>query len=76
MYETETNVIVLKNILEKSKGMQCVPVLYTYDSILFDLPETEFAKLTTEIIPQSIDMQKYPVKMKRGTTYKNLTLCQ
>lgn len=75
MYETETNVIVLKNILEKSKDMQCVPVLYTYDSILFDLPKTEFAKLTTEIIPQSIDMQKYPIKVKKGTTYKNLTLC-
>lgn len=76
MYETESNVIVLKNILDKTKGMQCVPVLYTYDSVLFDLPQSELNKLVKEVIPQSIDLEKYPIKIKKGTTYKNLQLYQ
>ena len=76
MYETESNVIVLRNILERIKDMQCVPVLYTYDSILFDLPQSELDRLVKEVIPQSIDLEKYPIKIKKGTTYKNLQLYQ
>ena len=56
--------------------MQCVPVLYTYDSVLFDLPQSELNKLVKEVIPQSIDLEKYPIKIKKGTTYKNLQLYQ
>lgn len=72
MYETETNVMVLKALHNELSGMRTKPVLYTYDSILFDVPHTELHKLLSEIIPQCIDLDKFPIKIKYGSTYKNL----
>ena len=74
MYETETNVIILNNIHSRLKECKTKPVLYTYDSVLFDVEDSELNYLTTDVIQQSIDLDKFPVKIKKGTTYKNLAV--
>lgn len=75
MYETETNVMVLKKIHKMLEGKQTKPVLYTYDSILFDVDNSEIDYLLGEVIGKCIDLDKFPVKIKRGNNYKFLTVC-
>lgn len=72
MYETETNVLVLEMVHENLKDMQTKPILYTYDSILFDVPVDEFDKLVQDVLPQCINADRFPFKIKHGSTYKNL----
>ena len=72
MYETESNVIILKRIHELLANKKTRPVLYTYDSILFDVPAEEQDYLLNTVIPQSIDLEKFPVKIKQGKTYRNM----
>lgn len=74
MYETECNVLILNKIHNLLSNYKTKPILYTYDSILFDVPSNEVTRLVEEIIPQSIDLQKFPVKIKQGETYKKLTV--
>ncbi len=69
MYETECNVIILKNIHKLLRGKITKPVLYTYDSILFDTLESELPYLLDTVIPESIDLIKFPVKVKKGYNY-------
>ena len=77
MYETEKNAVVLKNILEylQTYLLKSVPVLYTYDSILFDVHPDEMQTIIDHLIPSCIDTDAFPVKLKRGLNYKNMTLC-
>jgi hypothetical protein len=74
MYETEFNTLMLEPILLSLIGRQTKPVLYTYDSILFDVPASEMDHLIQEVIPKAIDLQKFPIKIKTGSDYGNLTL--
>jgi hypothetical protein len=69
MYETEHNVMLLTNIFRELDS-DIVPILYTYDSILFDLPTEKQEKLKTlleKIIPVT-----FPFKIKTGNNYKDL----
>ncbi len=75
MYETEFNVLTLKPIQDQLQNHKTVAVLYTYDSILFDVPSEELDYLLKEVIPQSIDLNKFPVKIKKGITYSEMKLC-
>lgn len=72
MYETESNVLVLKKMHEKLADRETKPVLYTYDSILFDVAPHEIDFLIKEVLPTCIDLEKFPIKIKQGTNYKNL----
>ena len=72
MYETESNVIVLTKMHELLKDKETKPVLYTYDSILFEVKNQELDYLLETVIPQSIDLDKFPIKVKQGMSYKNL----
>lgn len=74
MYETECNVLILNKLSSLMSDYKAKPILYTYDSILFDVPSNEVDKLINEILPQAIDLQKFPVKIKQGKTYKKLTV--
>jgi hypothetical protein len=56
------------------KGYETKPILYTYDSILFDVEGAELKYLTDVVIPQSINLEKFPIKIKQGTTYKNISI--
>lgn len=77
MYETEKNAVVLKNILEylQTYLLKSVPILYTYDSILFDVHPDEMRIIVDHLIPCCIDTDAFPVKLKQGLDYKNMTLC-
>ena len=72
MYETESNVMILTKIHELLKDKETKPVLYTYDSILFEVKNQELDYLLERVIPQSIDLDKFPIKIKQGRSYKNL----
>lgn len=69
LHETEHNVTLLTEVF-KRLSPEIKPVLYTYDSILFDLPKSKIQELTAllhDIIPT-----KYPFKVKIGDNYKHI----
>lgn len=70
MYETETNVITLYNLF-KVLDKDIVPILYTYDSILFDLPNEKIDLLKETL--QKVIPKEFPYKLKTGTNYKTLS---
>ena len=72
MYETESNVIVLTKIHELLKDKETKPILYTYDSILFEVKNQELDFLLETVIPKAIDIEKFPVKIKKGNSYGSL----
>jgi len=74
MYETEFNVLMLEPILLSLLGRQTKPILYTYDSILFDVPAREMSYVMDVVIPGAIDLKKFPIKIKTGLDYGNLVL--
>ena len=76
MYETEHNAIIVQDMSEHwmQAGVEkSVPILYTYDSILFDIHKDEYDLVVNDIIPATIDLQKFPIKIKSGNNYANLT---
>ena len=77
MMETEFNVEMLQSMAEQfvQSGIKGEPVLYTYDSVLFDVHKDHKDLLTKEIIPASIDLYKFPIKIKTGNNYGNLDFC-
>ena len=74
MYETEFNVLTLQPILLGLIGMETKPILYTYDSILFDVPKDGVDYLLKTVIPNAIDFAKFPIKTKVGSSIANLTV--
>lgn len=69
LHETEQNVTLL-NELFKILDEDIKPILYTYDSVLFDLPkdkEQSLREAFTKVIPT-----KFPYRIKTGTNYKGL----
>ena len=69
--ETEFSVKKLyeiQQLLEKTKT--CL-ILYTYDSLLFDIPVTE-AKIILPKIKQVLETGKFPVKCKVGNIYSKM----
>jgi len=64
--ETETNVMVLKQILNVLDGCESKLVLYTYDSFLFDVAESDLK--TMEMI-ESILHKVAPTELSKNTIY-------
>jgi hypothetical protein len=77
MYETEKNALILKHVLEylETYLLKSVPVLYTYDSILFDVHPAELDTVINHLIPCCIDIDAFPVKLKKGINYKDMAFC-
>lgn len=73
MYETETNAITINKLHELLKDSDIKLVLYTYDSILFDLPKPAIEYMLNNIIPQAVDTHKFPIKIKKGNCYQDLS---
>ena len=69
MYETERNVTMLSELF-KTLDKDIIPILYTYDSILFDLPKDK-RKLLQESLQKVIPSQ-FPFKIKIGNNYGDL----
>lgn len=78
MYETEHNARILSLVLEylQSYLLKSVAVLYTYDSVLFDVHPDEVDTIINHLIPCCIDLTKFPVKVKKGLNYKNMAVCE
>ena len=69
LHETEQNVLFL-NELFKVLDEDIKPTLYTYDSVLFDLPKDK-EKLLREAFEKVIP-SRFPYRIKTGTDYKSL----
>jgi len=71
-FETEMAVDVLGDLLADLKGKKTVPVLYTYDSILFDAHKDDKMD-TIKRLKSIMERSKFPVKVYVGKDYKNMT---
>jgi hypothetical protein len=70
-FETEMAVDVLGELLEYLNDKKSKPVLYTYDSILFDMHKSD--KMTTiKKLKHIMERDKFPVKVYVGKTYKDM----
>mgnify|MGYP003704576765 CR=1 FL=1 len=70
-FETEMAVDVLGDLLGDLNGKKTVPILYTYDSILFDAHKHD--KLDTiKRLKNTMERSKFPVKVYAGKDYKNM----
>ena len=71
-YETEQNMLVLRKIIKETSSYKSVPVLYTYDSILFDTVESEVENYVREVRRiMEIDGQ-FPTKLYYGKNYNEM----
>lgn len=70
-FETEMAVDVLNELLTLLKGKKTLPVLYTYDSILFDAHK-EDGMNTIKSIKAIMEHDKFPVKVSAGKSYKEM----
>ena len=70
-FETEMAVDVLNELLTLLKGKKTLPVLYTYDSILFDAHKEDGME-TIKRIKDVMEHDKFPVKVSVGKSYKDM----
>ena len=71
-FETEMAVGVLNELQTHLNGKRTQPVLYTYDSILFDFHKSD-GKETLRQIKAMMEGDKFPVKVYVGKSYSELT---
>jgi hypothetical protein len=69
--ETEVSVQKLRQCQSVLQGYQTCMILYTYDSVLFDMPESETADLIP-VITQTLQQGNFPVKVKSGHIYSKM----
>lgn len=74
-FETEMAVDVLGDLLGDLEGKKTQPILYTYDSILFDAHKED--KLDTiKRLKNIMERGKFPVKVYVGNNYKDMRYIQ
>lgn len=74
MYETECNMVILKNIHASVGALKSRVILYTYDSILFDVLKSEKDSLLEQLRFKHINTAKFPIKIKEGLSYGSLAV--
>jgi|21_taG_2_1085346.scaffolds.fasta_scaffold00045_18 hypothetical protein len=67
--ETENNISILSEIYKVMQKYRSKLVLYTYDSFLFDFDLSDEQIFINDVI----DSIKFPVKVKHGYNYNNMT---
>ena len=70
--ETEFSVRKLAQVLSKLQDTQTQLILYTYDSLLFDVDMSEAKQLIPELV-QMLQHGNFPVKSKYGDIYSKMT---
>jgi len=70
-YETERNILIIKELLDYLKDKKTKMVLYTYDSFLFDYSKKD-GKILLETIENILSQENYPVSIKYGNNYSNM----
>lgn len=72
-YETERNMAVIHNILQRTQSFSSKLILYTYDSFLFDFNTTD-GKEFIEIVKEELQQNgKFPIKIEIGPDYNRMT---
>jgi hypothetical protein len=69
--ETEVSVQKLQQVQDILKERETVMILYTYDSVLFDVPVTEAKELLPNI-KEVLEQGNFPVKCKVGNIYDKI----
>jgi DNA polymerase I-like protein with 3'-5' exonuclease and polymerase domains len=69
--ETEVSVQKLQQVLDALTQKQTRMVLYTYDSVMFDVPMTEAQTVLPEI-KSILESGNFPVKCKVGNIYDKM----
>lgn len=70
-YETEISVTTLGRVIDYLADKQTKPILYTYDSILYDVHKTDGIPTIKKIRDIMID-GKFPVKIYAGKNYDEM----
>lgn len=71
-YETERNMVVISNIVERIRGFQSKIILYTYDAFVVDFHVADGRKLI-ELLKQEFEENgKFPITLEIGPDYNNL----
>lgn len=70
-FETEMAVDTLGEILSHLEAKKSKPVLYTYDSILFDMHKEDKIE-TIKKLKNIMEKDKFPVKVYAGKNYKDM----
>ena len=71
-FETEMAVDTLNELQVYLQGKKTLPVLYTYDSILFDAHKEDGME-TIKRIKEIMEGDKFPVKISVGRNYKEMS---
>jgi len=71
-FETERNMAVIHNVLQRTQSFKSKLVLYTYDSFLFDFNKNDGAELIRIIKTELEQNGKFPTKVEIGPDYNNL----
>jgi DNA polymerase I-like protein with 3'-5' exonuclease and polymerase domains len=69
--ETEVSVQKLRQCLAMLNGYETKMILYTYDSVLFDVPVTEAKEILTKI-KNILQQGNFPVKVSVGNIYSKM----
>ena len=69
--ETEVSVQKLQQVQEVLTKYQSCMVLYTYDSVMFDIVYSE-AKILIPLIKNTLEQGNFPVKIKTGNIYDKM----
>lgn len=71
MTETELNGLFLEKLLPQVDSYYSVPILYTYDAVVFDCKSEYITKLVDKIITST--SENFPITVKTGDNYKEMT---
>ena len=69
--ETEVSVQKLQQVQHMLTAYETAMILYTYDSVMFDVPVTEAKELLPKI-KHILEQGNFPTKMKVGNIYDKL----
>lgn len=72
--ETEYNTAVLRDLVIHLKNRLTKPILYTYDSVLFDVNKQDGSKILTEIKHIMSPNNVFPVKCYKGNNYNEMQI--
>ena len=68
--ETERNILILDKLSRINVGQQTLPILYTYDSILFDGHESDIEYIKE--VKRIMEKDGFPTEVESGNNYGNM----
>lgn len=68
--ETERNILILDKLSKINLNQKSVPILYTYDSILFDVDENEDNYIKE--VKRIMEKDGFPTQLEVGNNYDNM----